>query len=179
LRGESRRIAQLPDLVPLPNEGPTPCEALILIMWKWKVNKHHKVEYMGVLRNKDVLFCPLSALGFYFFWRWGYVVTGSHPGKQSVPCRPSSSPATITTCAPSHINYREREWVYEGQREWVDRLFVGAGIQSSKKMHATRKQAARDAEVEGVKEAQIRTTPCRLPDLAPPQVHARPPDLRR
>jgi centromere DNA-binding complex CBF3 subunit-like protein len=83
LRGESRRIAQLPDLVTLslPNEGPTPCEALILIMRNGKVNKHHKVEYMGALRNKDVLLCPLSALGFYFFWRWGYVVAGSHPGR--------------------------------------------------------------------------------------------------
>jgi hypothetical protein len=55
-----------------------------------KVNKHHKVEYMGALRN-NVLLYPLSALGFYFFffWRWGYVVAGSHPGKQSAPkpCR--------------------------------------------------------------------------------------------
>lgn len=27
---------------------------------------------MGVLRNK-ILLCPLSALGFYFFWRWGFL----------------------------------------------------------------------------------------------------------
>ena len=33
---------------------------------------------------------------------------------------------------------------------------MGIGIQSTKKTHATRKQAARHAEVEGVKEAQIR-----------------------
>ncbi|KAN0085565.1 Transcriptional activator of glycolytic enzymes domain containing protein, partial [Elaphomyces granulatus] len=36
---------------------------------------------------------------------------------------------------------------YEGQRDWTDRLFVGAGIQSSRKTHATRKKAARHAEV--------------------------------
>ena len=49
LRGESRRIAQLPDLVILSllNEGPTPCEVLTLIMRNGKANKHHKVEYMG------------------------------------------------------------------------------------------------------------------------------------
>jgi len=58
----SRRIAQLPDLV-TPFRGPD-AKALIRIMRNGKVNKHHKVEYMGALRNKDVLLCPLCALGF-------------------------------------------------------------------------------------------------------------------
>lgn len=62
LRGESRRMAQVPDLViDLPNEG------LLLIMRNGKTNQHHKVEYMGALRNKEILLCPLSARGFYFF----------------------------------------------------------------------------------------------------------------
>ena len=40
-----RRLAHVPDLVTidLPNEGPTPCPAL-LIMRNGKTNKHHKVE---------------------------------------------------------------------------------------------------------------------------------------
>ena len=62
--GESRRMAELPDLVglPLPNGGPTHCSALVLIMRNGKVNKFYKVEYMGTLRNNDLLLCPLSAL---------------------------------------------------------------------------------------------------------------------
>jgi hypothetical protein len=83
-----------------------------------------------------VLLCPLSALGFYFFWRWGYVIAGSHPGKQSAPkpCRrlPSFFQPSDYYNLHAFINYSEREWAYEEQ-EWVDRLFVGAGIQSSKK----------------------------------------------
>jgi hypothetical protein len=126
---------------------------------------------MGALRNKDVL-------GFYFFWRWGYVVTGSHPDHSLLTGTreevhlvwldhfpekngwlPSSSlqedifdegllppffqPSDYYNLRafPGDIKYPEREWAYEGQREWVDRLFVSAGIQSSKKTHATRKQA--------------------------------------
>jgi hypothetical protein len=54
---------------------------------------------------------------------------------------------------PGEIKYPEREWAYEGQWDWIEKLFVGAGIQSSKKTHATRKQAARHAEVGGVDEA--------------------------
>ena len=84
LRGESRRWAQLPDLLTLPlaNEGPTTCDALILIMRNGKLNKHHKVEYIGALCNKDILLCPLSSLAFYFFWQWGYVVGGDSCCKQ-------------------------------------------------------------------------------------------------
>src|SRR6266480_7829304 len=74
LRGESRCMAQLPDIiaVKLSNEGPTPCWALILIMRNGKLNRYHKIEYMGAIRNREVLLCPLSNLAFYFFWRWGF-----------------------------------------------------------------------------------------------------------
>ena len=97
-----------------------------------KMNKHHKVEYMGAMRNKDVLLCPLSALGFYFFWRWAYVVAGSYPaGKKSAPkpCRrlPSffqPSDYYDLRAFPGDIDHPEHQWGYEGQREWVNRLFV-------------------------------------------------------
>jgi hypothetical protein len=55
---------------------------------------------------------------------------------------------------PGEIKHPKRKWAYEGQRNWTEKRFIGAGIQSSK-THATRKQAARQ-EVEGVDEAQIR-----------------------
>lgn len=163
LRGESRRWAQLADLVtlPLPNEGPTLCHALILIMRNGKLNKHHKVEYMGALRNKDLLLCPLSSLGFYFFWRWGYVVKGSSSKQPSQPWRrlPSfyqPSDYYDLHVFPGDTRHPDRQWAYEGQRDWTEKLFAGAGIQSTTITHAPRKQAARHAEIEGVKEAQIR-----------------------
>jgi hypothetical protein len=155
LRGESRRLAQLPDLVtlPLPNEGPTPCDALILIMGNGKASKHGNIEYMGALRHKDVLLCPLSALGFYFFWRWGH---HSKLPAQPWRCLPSFyRPDNYydLRAFPGDIKYPDREWAPEGQRDWIDRLFVGAGIQSFRK---TYKQSVRHAEVEGVEKAQIR-----------------------
>jgi hypothetical protein len=166
LRGESRRWVQLPDPITLPllNEGPTICDGLILIMRNGKLNKYHKVEYMGAFRTKDVLLCPLSSLGFYFFWRWGYVEGGrGSKSKQSIHqpwrCLPSyyqSNDYYDLRAFPGDIKYPDREWAYAGQREWIDKLFVGAGIQSTKKTHATRKQAARHAEIDGVKESQIR-----------------------
>jgi hypothetical protein len=75
-RGESRREVQLADLIliNLENEGPKPDESapcLIMTMRQGKQNQHGKVEYMGCIRNADPILCPLSALAFYFFNRWG------------------------------------------------------------------------------------------------------------
>ena len=41
LQGESQHKAELPDLfsISLPNEGPTPCHAMILIMDNRKINQ--------------------------------------------------------------------------------------------------------------------------------------------
>ena len=162
LRDESRRLVQVPDLVTLdlPDEGPTPCPALILILRNGEANPDDKVEYMGAIRNKDVLLCPLSSLGFYFFWRWGHVTTGATAQQPVQPRRrlPSfyqPSDYYDLRALPGDIKHPEREWAYEGQRDWTDRLFMGAGIQSSRKTHATRKKAARHAEV-GEEEGQIR-----------------------
>ena len=42
----------------------------------------------GRPRNRDPLLCPLSALAFYFFWRWGYVVTDPKAKKPAAPPPP-------------------------------------------------------------------------------------------
>ena len=44
---------------------------MIMTMRQGKQNQHGKVEYMGCIRNADPVLCPLSALAFYFFYRWG------------------------------------------------------------------------------------------------------------
>jgi Centromere DNA-binding protein complex CBF3 subunit, domain 2 len=73
---KSRREVQLADLIfdNLENEGPKPDElapCLIITMKQRKQNQHGDVEYMGCIRNADPILCPLSALAFYFFNRWG------------------------------------------------------------------------------------------------------------
>ena len=151
LRGENRRMAQLPDLVTISllGEGPTPCDALVLIMRNGKVNKFHKVECMGALRNRDPLLCPLSALAFYFFWRWGYVVTdptakqpAEIPPHRRLPSFFGPGDYYHLHALPGEIKYPARQWAYEGQRDWTEKLFTGVGI---KKTHSTRR--ARHAEV--------------------------------
>ena len=75
-RGESRRDVQLADmiLIDLENKAPRPSESvpcMIMAMRQGKQNQHGKLEYMGCLRNVEPIVCPLSALAFYFFYRWG------------------------------------------------------------------------------------------------------------
>ncbi|KAF2186420.1 hypothetical protein K469DRAFT_455732, partial [Zopfia rhizophila CBS 207.26] len=74
-QGESRRDVQLADLVliKLENEGPKPNElapCMVMLMRQGKQNQHGKVEYMGCMRNSDLILCPLSALAFCFFYHW-------------------------------------------------------------------------------------------------------------
>jgi hypothetical protein len=98
-----------------------------------KANKHHKVEYRGALRNKEV--CPPA---------WASTSFGGGAMSSRLHCEAASSalatpallPAqrlhtTIYAPPPGDIEYPE--W------DWIDKLFVGAGIQSSK-THATHKR---------------------------------------
>jgi len=74
--GESRRGVQLADLmlIHLKNEVPKPDEStpcMCSTMRQGKLNQHGKVEYMGCMWNANPVLCLLSALAFYFFFRWG------------------------------------------------------------------------------------------------------------
>lgn len=74
-RGEARRFAELADLqlLMLDNKGPSPCPALLYIMNNGKTNQIGRIEYAGLLTNKDVSVCGMNALAFYFtyfFWGW-------------------------------------------------------------------------------------------------------------
>ena len=95
-------------LIELEDESPTPHEAvpcMVMTMHQGKMNQFRKVEYMGCLRNIDPVLCPLSALAFYFFFRWGmdgatsfpsfrqpedYYELFTLPGSVTVPARPLS-----------------------------------------------------------------------------------------
>ena len=68
---ESMCNAELPDLfvINFDNES-SQCKTLILIKNNEKINQHKKVKHCAVIQSKNFLFCFMSALIFYFFWRW-------------------------------------------------------------------------------------------------------------
>jgi hypothetical protein len=71
-RGESKRLATLPDLGLLDcdaREGPAPCKAVVLIMNQGKTI-NGKIEYGGMIRHKSVQCCGVGALALYFFSRY-------------------------------------------------------------------------------------------------------------
>ena len=155
-RGESRREAQLADLVliDLENEGPKPNESapcLIMTMRQGKQNQHGKVEYMGCIRNVDPVLCPLSALAFYFFNRWGK--DGALGGFPSFR-QPEDYYSLFVF--PGTVKTPTRPLSYHTQFEWSKKMFQGVGIHSKETTHSARKQSARLAELDGVPETQIR-----------------------
>ncbi len=65
LRGENRRMAELADLSIIqypPEEGPTPCFAVVLQLTAGKMNKTGRVQYMSAMRHKGPLLCTIGAL---------------------------------------------------------------------------------------------------------------------
>jgi hypothetical protein len=153
-RGESRWEVQLADfiLVNLENEGPKPDESapcLIITMKQRKQNQHGKVEYIGCIRNADPILCPLSALAF-FFNRWG------KDGAPGFPSFRQPEDYYDLFVFSSSIKTPTRLLSYHTQFEWNRKMFHGVGIHSKEEAHSARKQSVRPAELDGVKETQIR-----------------------
>ena len=149
MRGENLRFLEFPDLfvLPLKNEGPTPCNAMILILSNGKMNQHGRIEYASVVRHKNPLLCCMSQLAFYLFYRWNV--------KQEEPPKFQQR--------QQWYNFKvmrgkvlTKSLSYEVQLEWIRRVFTEANVKSLKKTHAGRKQGAQHAETAGVSEAAIR-----------------------
>jgi hypothetical protein len=81
LRSESRLAAELPDFfsIMLPNEGPTACPLMVMIMDNGKTNQIGRLEYGAVIRHKNPLLCTMAHTAFYLFYRWN--ITG-----EPTPC---------------------------------------------------------------------------------------------
>ncbi len=71
-RGEFKRAIQLPDMfcLSLPNEGASPCTAMIVVQRQGKTNQYGKSQYNGVIRHKDPNMCSIGAVAMYFFKRF-------------------------------------------------------------------------------------------------------------
>jgi hypothetical protein len=55
LRSEMRLGAELPDFftIQLPNEGPTPCHTMIIVMDNGKINALGRLEYGAVMKHRE------------------------------------------------------------------------------------------------------------------------------
>jgi len=123
---------------------------MIMTMRQGKQNQHGKVEYIGCIRNADPVLCPLSALAFYFFYRWG------RNGALEFPSFRQPEDYYGLFVFPGSIRVPTRPLSYSTQFEWNRKMFQEAGIHSKEKTHSRRKQSARLAELDGVPETQIR-----------------------
>jgi Centromere DNA-binding protein complex CBF3 subunit, domain 2 len=149
LRGESRRHAELADLftISLKNEGPTPCPAMILIMSNGKMNPYGRLEYGGVVRHKNPLLCTLSHTAFYLFYRWNV-------GREEPPRFQQRQQWYNIHLIRGGV--REHPISYAVQLQWTNKLFAAANLQSLKKTHAGRSEGAKQSELKGTAEGQIR-----------------------
>jgi Centromere DNA-binding protein complex CBF3 subunit, domain 2 len=149
LRGESRRYAEFADLftISLKNEGPTPCPAMILIMDNEKMNPYGRLEYRGVIRHRNPLLCTLSNTAFYLFYHWNCI--------QEEPPRFQQRQQWYNIHLIQGGN-RERPISYEVQLQWTNKAFQAAHLQSLRKTHAGRSEGAKQSELNGTAEGQIR-----------------------
>ena len=149
LRGESMRIAELPDLfvIDLDNEG-SRRKALVLVKDNGKTNPHGKVEHCSAMRNKEPLCCPLSALAFYFFWRW-------HRADEPFPSFRKRSHRYRTRMIIGERSHLSRKINYHTHLDWMKRAYDEAHVQNSKPTHGNRPGGARHAERAGVDDSQV------------------------
>src|SRR5271156_3938365 len=117
---------------------------MIMTMRQGKQNQHGKVEYMGCLRNVDPILCPLSALAFYLFHRWG------KDGAQPFPSFRQPEDYYDQYVFPGSVRLPKRPLSYAMQYDWNRRMFEAVGVHSKEKTHSARKQGARHAELGGV-----------------------------
>lgn len=68
-RSKWRLAAELSDFftIQLPNEGPTPCFPMIMIMDNGKMNPQGRLEYGAVIRHHNPLLCTMARTVFYLF----------------------------------------------------------------------------------------------------------------
>ena len=149
LRGENRRGAELADLfaLPLANEGPTSCTALMLLLGNGKTNYLGKVEYGVTVRHRNPFCCTLAHLAFYMFYRWD--------------CVREPPPRFQRRSQWYRIHLIKGQTLdvgisYGVQLDWTNRIFKNAHVKSLKKTHAVRSRGAQYAELAGVTESQIR-----------------------
>ena len=104
---------------------------------------------MGCMRNADPVLCPLSALAFYFFFRWG------RDGAEEFPSLRQPEDYYDLAALPGSIKVPARPLSDHTQRDWLDKMYRSVGI-TKRIAHLPRRQSVRHAELIGVPETQNR-----------------------
>jgi hypothetical protein len=158
-RGCNRRGAEISDVhtFEFPNEGPTRCTPLIFTSREGKENKYGRLQTIGALRHRKPLLCLLSALAFYFLYRWDLTDEelpdfGERAAWYNIQLLASSTHGR----SRGRGSTTEQPLSYSSQLDWINKALEYAGIDSKKKTHIGRGSAARLAELLGVSEEQIR-----------------------
>ena len=121
--------AKLPDFftIKLPDEGPTLCFAIIMIIDNSKTNLMGRLEYGAVVRHRNQLLCTMAHTAFYLFYRWN--IAGEPP-----PCfRQRELWYGLHLLKGEHA---AKKMTYDTQLDWINKMFTGANVTSLKKTHA-------------------------------------------
>ena len=150
VRGDQRRRAELADMfiLHLPNESATQqCMCWIFVFDNGKTNSTGRKQYLGSIRHRDPLVCPIGALAFYLFTRFHYK-------KEAWPSLCSLKDWDRIKLLRGGSD-REHALNEKTHREWINRVFEGIGFSSSKSTHAGRRTGAQWAEILGVPEDEV------------------------
>ncbi|RXK38190.1 hypothetical protein M231_04564 [Tremella mesenterica] len=149
-RGDNQRGMELSDLAYTvwDNEGPTPMLVVVCVSRRGKVNKHGKVEYSGLIRNKDVFMCPVGILAVYLF-------QAGSLGDNGFPNLASRETWYNDKLLQHSIYSRTDQLTYKAQYDSITQALKSAQVNTGKKTHINRAGGAQLAESEGVSAQDI------------------------
>ena len=121
-RGDNTRVIELADmsLEHLPNEGISPCDAVIIQVNHGKTNQYGKSVFVGMIRNRNVHTCPIGAIVFWFFHRF-------HINMEPFPDMTTSEKWFLIKFVPGRKG-RESCMCYSTHANMYKRIFKKFGI---------------------------------------------------
>jgi hypothetical protein len=134
LRGENARKLEFADLITREYEqqGPSPCQLVILLLNNGKTNSVNKQEFAGMCRSKNVELCAIGALAAYLFQRFN-VDNEAFPNLKH-----PKNWYTIKVFRASGKKNRRTPISENTHRNRVSKAISAAKIKTSKKTHIFR-----------------------------------------
>ena len=120
---------------------------MILIMSNGKTNQVGRIEYGTAIRHRNPLLCTISHTAFYLFYRWNIA-------REPPPQFQQRQQWYHIHLLKGHD--AEQPLSYDTQLEWTSKVFEAVKLSTLKKANAGRAQGAKQAELCGVNEGQIR-----------------------
>jgi len=118
---------------------------MVQIFTQDKTNQHCKIQYNATLRNKNPLLCCQFAIAAYLFGRW-------HIQREPFPDFTSRRSWYDIKLLCAKDSFKALE--YRTSNRQISAVYAATGIVSEKVTHS-RGSGAREAEMEGVSEAQV------------------------